>query len=238
MVTAQQLVYEFKRRLHHRNSSYSKALLIEDICSYLTEGLMTYYKNRVIMAEASPLIQSDLRPYEIKEVELSFTNKDKYVIAEYKKDHYQLIRKRILATKEGCEPAELDVRVYQSNDVNHSLSNEMLRPSFEWRETVADEGEEGLYIWHNNEFTIQKVIVDYYKKPEDIHAPSLKAEGEHYVSWDGTIKVEDTVLEMPTYAFKDIADIAVLIALRDIGDMKDFQTQLRKILDVSQIGLQ
>lgn len=236
MIEGVRLFYEFDRRFHHRNSSYSKALSAEDVCSFLTEGLMIYFENRVAVAETSSLVQNDLRNYEVKEVELPIVKEEKdFVVASYMDNHYQLLNQKACASKEGCPSGDIGIRIFQSDDKRSALVNEMMKPSFEWRETVGEEGEDGLYVWHNREFKIDKILVDYYRKPEDIHVPSMK-EGT-YVDWNGVVRTEDTVLDMPTYAFRKIVDIAILCATRDIGDLKDFQSQINKIVNTDKIHL-
>lgn len=234
-IPSKRLVYEFKRRLHHRNSSYSKAIRLEDICSYLTEGLMVVYESLAKHVEVGSEIENYLRPYEMKHVELDIARKTKdYVVAKYKEDHFKILNCEVCAKRDGCNSSNLTVRILDSDDIKTSLTNEMMKPSFEWGETLGEEGSEDLYIYTNQEFDITSVIIDYLRKPVEIHAPSLAEDGQ-YEDWNGEIQTEDTSLDLENFIFKKVADLAVLSALRDLGDMKDFQSQANKILNFEKI---
>jgi len=234
-VPAKRLVYEFKRRFHHRDSSYSKALRIETVCSYLTEGVMTVFEKLAKHVEVGSEVENFLRPYEMKYVELDIIDKTKnYVIADYKPDHFKILNVTACAKKKGCNSQDLRVAILDSDDIKTSLGNEMRKPSFEWGETLAEEGSKGLYVYTNNLFEIHKVTIDYLRRPEEIHAPTL-AESKKYEDWNGIERTEDTELELENFVFKNAVDYAVLVALRDIGDLKDFQSQANKILNFDKI---
>lgn len=240
MISASQLHYDFRRKFNRINSASGRYISVGEIDSYLTEALYIYFENRVAIAETNPLVRNDLRQYEVKKVPLKLSGKDsKCKFAKYPKDFYQLLRTNVRATGTDCkEVRDLITHIIKSDDISESLVSPFWKPSIDWEETFADEAQDGLYVYHNGAFDIKEVQIDYYRKPKNIQAPSLKDVGS-YVDPDGNIITTDQGLDLDsTFAWRKIADIAVLVASRDVGDVTEYQSQLNKIMQVEKIHLQ
>jgi len=233
MVPARKLVYDFKRRLNHRNTSYSTAIDVEDICSYLNEAQNTFFEKRVEQEGTSKIVKDDLRPFEINDsvLELKEQNGGK-ILAEFKNNHYQTIRQRVDIYKEGCGLKEgLPIRIFKADSYDQNIPNTMWSSSYEWEDVMAIKVSKGFQFKKPKDFEIKKVLIDYYRKPTDINAPSLSSRSAYIDSYGNEISEDSGTEFSTTLASQSIVDLAVLYALRDIGDIKDLQTQQNKIIN-------
>lgn len=235
MIPVTKLVYEFKQRLHHRNTSYSQAIEILDVCGYLNQAQNRYFENRVEQQEKSKLVEDDLRAFEMNEVSLTKEEIGNRVLFKYEDDHYQTLRQKVVVSKDTCGEKILPIRIFSSDNYDQNIDNTMWKSSYEWEDIMAIKYSKGFQFRNPDDFDIKEVVVDYYRRPREVHAPSLSARDE-YITSSGENISEDRDCEFDTtLAYEKIVDLAVLFALRDIGDVKDWQTQTSKILNTEKI---
>ena len=217
-ILTKRLLVEFDRKFDRFNGEKKKNLPLETKLNILNEAQMILFAKRIAQAEVNDEIRNSLRPFEEKEKSLKIIKKKaNYIIAEYPKSFYKLLRQRAIATKDCNTPEkELPILIFKSDKINAALKNPFWKPSYEWEHIIGDEGKEGLYSWHNNEFEIKKVIVDYYRRPDELHAPSMSAKGQ-YEDWNGVIRKKDVNCEFSQNIDRiHLVDIAVLLARADI----------------------
>lgn len=237
MVPAKASLIQFNAGYDRLVSRSEQRLSTEDKAMIINQALEIYIENRVSLAELNSEIRNSLRPLEEKEISLKKLKDTKnYSIFEIPKDSYKILRRRIEAEKKGCGVKEFPVRIFQTDDLDDARRSPYWKSSFEWEHALADEGSKGLYIWHENLFDINELIVDYYRKPKPIHFPSM-APGQEYIDWNGKKITKDQGLELDVmFDHRKIIDIAILIAKSYVGDVNDFQIQLNKILNVEKIN--
>lgn len=230
---------EYRRRLNRANSEYSSNVSVKQVDSYLNEALEIWFENRVDLSELNSNVRNDLRQFEIKNRSIELVKKDSiYNVYAYPDNFYKLLRQWAVVSKKGCPDKNVIVFIWESDDISEGLRDPNWKPSYEYEETIADEGEHGLYIWHNGEFTIKKVFVDYYRKPNRIAVPSLITPNNYYELGDVKIS-EDSDLEVDsTYAYRKIIDIAIACTLRDFGDVNDYNSMIQKILFTNSVEKQ
>lgn len=233
---SKRLIVDFDAKYDRFVGGDKKFLKLEDKLLLLNEALEIYFENRVEKAELNSRVREELRPLENKEVELKLVKKkDQFSIFEIPKDNYKILRKRAKVEKGDCGIKDIKVITFQTDDLNNALKNSYWKPSFEWEHTLADEGSEGYYVWHLNDFNIKKLIVDYYRKPKEIHLPSMTTQG-YYVDWNGIKRTKDQDLELDNvYARRIIVDLAYLISSTNLGDTSNFQLQLNKIFNQDKL---
>lgn len=235
MVPVSKLITGFKNRLHHRNSNYSQALDIEEICEYLNEAQFWYVQNRIEQEGRGKLVKDDLRPLENNNVSLDFEKVGDNYFCKFKDDHYQVIRQKAVVSMPECGTKKVKMSVFRADTFNENFDNTMWRSSFYWEDIMAKKDSKGYEIEASSGFTLEDVIIDYYRKPSEIHAPSLSDRAQYKDSY-GNIIEEDQGLELDTtFAYLKIIDLSVLYALRDLGDIKDWQTQQSKIINSEKI---
>jgi hypothetical protein len=242
MVSARRLVNEFKRRYATvRSGNAGRTLSTVDICSYLNEGLSIYFENRAQSYEEQSFVRNELRQLEVKSSvwKVSDTKRDFYIF-DFPEKYYKLLRAEALANRESCGDKYLSVRLVRTNVLNNLIKDPFWKPSFQYEETFADEGDMGLYVYYDREdFEVKELLVDYLRHPQEIHCPScLTADEDVYQTYDGKIIKKDTGLELTaTDSSRKIVDLAVLCAYRDTGQADDYNSQLAKILQTDTIFL-
>ena len=235
MIPASRLVIDFDRRFDRFLSQDNQRLRLEDKLAVINEAIEIYFENKVKIAETNSSVRNILRSLEEKEVSLKNLRDEKhYTIFEIPEKSYTILRQRALVSKEHCGTKEIPVLMFQSDDINNARKSPYWKSSYQWEHAIADEGAKGLYVWHEGDFKIDELIVDYYRRPQEVHAPSMKEE-KFYIDWNGKKQTKDQGLELRDYAYKDIGDIASLIYKANIGDASDYEIQLSKILNVENI---
>lgn len=230
MIACEKLHNAFILKANHSNSNYLKRLSTAQRDIYLNEAKDVVFESLVKTPEIDPEVRNHLRQIERKNVCVECIDKGDYSVAAYPEDFYRRLRQVAIATKEGCEKRELLIHVLQSDKLTESLKSPYWEPSFEYEETLGDDGEDGFYVWHRKKFGVEKVCFDYIRKIGPIACPELEDCGS-YVNEEGE-KV-DTNLDFEidaTYFWRRVVDVAVLMAKRDVDDVTNYQTELQMIV--------
>lgn len=231
MINGKILHDKFRLIVNRKNSGYNENIEPYELDCYLNRALHTWLENRVALAETNAQVENDLRELEIKHHQLSLKNHgEEYDVFELPKDMFSMLRQWALVyTKECCkeEPVRrIDVRLNQSDDLEEVLKSPNWGPSYDWEETVADKGSEGLYVWHNQCFCIKELYIDYIRKPKDIKTPSAMSCGE-YEDAEGNVIKADVCLELTsTYQSDYLVELAAAYYFRDMGDASALQSML------------
>lgn len=240
MITATEVQYEVRRRLNRFNEDYSKKLVVPAIDSYINEAISILEDNSAILYEVRGDVAINLLPLEVRDQSLKISKKDKKVSSELPPDWYKITRIVAIAKHPKCEGTrELVVRKYQTQKISDSIKSPYLEPSYEWEETIGiHDTDKYLEVYHNNKFSIEQVIIDYIKKHPKVYTPSLTEEGKYQLA-SGEWISEDQGLYLDSHnQARQAYDVAALIAMRDLSDMEDFQSQLNKIMftNTHQLG--
>lgn len=234
MITARRLVADFDIRFDRFHTQYEKNFRLVEKLSIINEAFQIYFDNRVRRVEVDSEVRGELRPFEKKEVKFPLIRTtDEYSIFEIPEDKYKILRLRAKIRKGSCPPVNISATIFQTDDLNQSLRNVFWSASYEWEQIIADEGKEGMYLFHQGQFEILEVVADYIFHPGELHAPSL-ASGGTYVDWNGITQTLDRNIDSNVFNSRIIVDIAVLIARNIVGDLNDFQAATSKILNQKQ----
>lgn len=240
-ISATKLHAEFRRRVNRGDTSKNNDFSVLVIDSYLNEAQDIFYTNRLSVLETNPQVREDLRKAEVKQYcdKCKFYSKDNRIcLVQLPKDYYRRIKQTLVAScddERNCQDKELIIRIAQNDDISEILKDPFQKPSFEYERAWGDEGEDGLYIYHNNAYKVQKVCINYYKILPRIAAPSLVDPDGYYINGDGNkVEIDQGYLLDTTDSWLKVVDIAALIAARDAGNMQDYQSELQKILQISK----
>lgn len=243
MIPATRLHSEFLRRVNRLNSQINDKIEINQIDSYLNEAQDIFYNSRLRLLETNPEVRDELRKAEVK----GFCGKCKESknvsqasIFDFPTDYYRLIRHYVTIfcnDDRNCPEKVVTAQKAQTDDLGEILKDPFRKPSFEYEQVWTDEAREGLYVYHNDSFSIRKVCIDYYTTLPRIAFPSLTSKG-FYINSDGEkVSVDSGYILDTTDSWRKVVDIASLIYLRDVSDVNDFQTQLNKILQVERLNI-
>ena len=242
MIPAKKGVYDFRRKGNLSNSGQSTELPLVDIIAYLNEGQEIVFENRVFRAQTNKKTRYDLRPVLKSKQSLEFSKVDsKCYLASFPKDIYQLQNQYAVAVKDCCEDIEKEIiiRVVQSDDLHEARQNPYRKADFFYEQLLGIEDSSGLLVYHEDEMDLLSIIVDYYRKPGEIHAPSLKkckAGEAQYYDYCGNVISKDTFYELDnTYIYNQMVDVAVLLYKKDKQLINDYQLQLSSVLQNEKI---
>lgn len=239
-ISAKKLVYDFRRKMDFVLSGLGKDLPLVDVIAYLNEGQEIWLRAVVPLVETNERIRQDLRLLEVPEYCADCMDvKDGICVFEYPDDLFKVLNERATVTNEECCPGytkDLPLRMQQSDDKNETLRQPYTRASFPWERLNADEKDAGLYVYHQNEMEVRTVCIDYIRKLQPIHAPTLEECVDGYYDYEGVKIIEDSDFELDCrYLDNKIVDIAVLLAKRDLGEFADFQIRLASILQIENL---
>lgn len=243
-ISATKLHQEFRRRVNRINSDKNSLFDVPTIDSYLNEAQDIFYTNRLALLETNPQVREDLRKAEVKNYCAKCTlykNDNRICIVKLPDNCYRRISQTAnvsCSDFRDCDDKDIILRAIQSDDLSEALKDPFRKPSFEFEEGFIDEGEEGLYVYHNNAYKVNKVCINYYKTLPRIAAPSLISPDGYYIDSDGVkIDVNQGFILDSTDCWIKVVDIATLIALRDSSDYNNYQSELNKILQLNQLHI-
>lgn len=231
MIPSRTLHLNFRLKANQGDNGFLKKLSVAQVDQYLNEASDILFANLTRNVELNSEIRNSLRQLEVKNIHLPVSNFEKYSIMQFPTDYYKMIRSYAVATKTGCSmKREINIHITQSEDLNESLKSPYWTPSFAYEETLADEGSDGLYVWHNGEFKIESVCIDYIRKMNRIACPSLVECGFYRDENGNTVSADSPYEVDSTFDWRAVVDIAILMAKRDKGDMTNYQSQLQLLL--------
>lgn len=148
--------------------------------------------------------------------DLQFILKDKEVVS-YKReffneiknlpsDYLYISRVDVFATKNDCTAALIDATLREDANETKLLLNDNDQPSFDFEQTFYTIQGNRIKVFHNNDFTIAKTILYYYRKPKKINKTKL----------DEVWEIKDDLAEL-------IIEGAVAILAGDIESPNVFQ---------------
>jgi len=240
-VSTTKLVYEYKRKKNVNDSGSGVDVQLVDIIAALNESYKIWYDHKVQVAQKDEKTRNDLRVFKNDQVSLKLVKVDENItLAEYPKDLYKRLNQIAHVSKDCCPdyPKVIIPRIIESDDLYEARRNPLRRADYYFEQLLAIESKTGIYIYHEGEMKIDKVLIDYYRKPVEVHAPSLEEcnDGVYY-NYNGEIIKDDVDCEVgsDTFADIDIVNLAVAISERDMNDLAKFQSQMSLILGIQEL---
>lgn len=247
-IPSKKLVNDFLRRSGATYSGAGANITLVETINYLNESQGVIFRAMVKHADKNPEIREDLKKFEVKCHCVPCDCKDDNIcIAKMPDDMFKRLNQKAVACNPDCcgdMEKEIIIRINQSDDINETRQNPFRRADFAYEQLNGDEGAEGLYIYHEDEMEIKEVCIDYYRKPNEIHAPSLAedCEGEdgQYYDYCGRVIDQDTDFEVDC-RFLDSAVVGLAVTLYKLStgtaNFQDYQQQLQSLLQINSLKL-
>lgn len=231
---------EYRRLLNRINTSYEQNIGVIDADAFINGAIDSVFENIAIKFEGNTLVRNHLRQLEVKHKKIKTKKVDKDISRiDYPDNFYMLTRQFAKACKDGCtEEKVINLYMIQTSDLNQSLRDPNWKPSFAWEEALVEDAGNSLLIYHNCEFKIKEVQIDYLRKPKHIATPSLLKTGCDYVTSDGKTITSDINFEIDsTLLWRHIVRVAVGNTLVAMGDTSDYQANLANTMALDKIFL-
>lgn len=234
-VPSTKLVYDFLRKRDGIVSGAENRPPIVDIISYLNEFQEIWFNNSVKEAERNQEASNELRPFlksketlELKRID------DNTLLAKYPKDfHTRLSATANICGIECCKDTikMVNVRILPLDKLHKARKNPFQKSDYQFERLLAHTSSDGLYLYHDNKVEIKDFIIDYYRKPNELHAPSLEeCDGKYYYNYKGQIITEDTEFEGEIYTDNFISDGASILAAADRKEPASFDLAIKRFL--------
>lgn len=107
----------------------------------------------------------------------------------------------ILANKGKCQNRPLYLRLVKHADLWMWLNNSLLRPSFEYEETIGTISSDEFEVYTDGSFTPTEVKITYIRYPN-------KIDKSGYIDFDGSAST-DVDCELSEYLMDELVDLAV-----------------------------
>jgi hypothetical protein len=216
MIPVQELIYEFKLMINKVNRQDNVDIPIEDIVIYLNRAQLSWVKTKInpnnIYKTGYESIRKridDLQVLKVSNAKLAATKtNDSYLIGyecplDSASNYMFYVTSHCAATKNKCDK-NLGIDLVKQGDIRTMYFDSNFSPSFEWRSTLATIGDNKLYVYTADEFTVKEVYMTYLRYPNTIDV-------EGYEKLDGALS-QNVDCELPEYAKPDIVDLAVKFA--------------------------
>lgn len=159
-----------------------------------------YLKDIIDNLRSSDLVQKAQKFLEQKPLSLSGTG---YMHEKFEFPDDYLKREEVIgiATSGSCGTGLMSLEEIKPSDVDYWLTDEYLKPSFDYRESFYYVGEDSVNIYNDGSFTFSTVNLIYYRKPVRLDIAGYERE-------DGSAS-EDIETEWEEPEVRDIIKVAV-----------------------------
>ena len=235
MYSIKEAHYKFKQHANKVDGLRNANFLVPQIDQYLWEAYVIYIENICEYLEVNQKRRDDIRQLEIKNLELpvvKLANND-YYTATLPENYYRYLESYSVCKTNKCPEKTIKNYFIQKDDIY--INDPMFNSSYTFERVNLDMSGDKLYLYIEG-FDITKVYLTYIRKPLRPGNPQDFTYGNgQYKLPDGTQAIQRDIEIDSTFQANKIIDIAVLIAMRDVGNTIDFETQLNKILNISKI---
>ena len=187
-IKTSKLVYDFHRKYHAIISGKGQDHALADIIAYINEAQEIWFENRVFIAQTNQKVRNDLRVYKEDKVSLGCSKiDDKCCLAKYPSNLYHRLNQLALVSKDCCpnRTKEIIPRILQSDDLHEARRNPYRKSNYFFEQLLAVETKNGLILYHDGDMKIENVFSDFYRKPNELHAPSHEMCADGYYMYDG-----------------------------------------------------
>lgn len=217
-------------------TSQTVEISVRYIDSVIEEAMQLVYELCVDNADINHRVIEDLRPLVKDDILLKVIKESEdYSVYELPKDYFRIKRLYGKVSKAGCPQKNLRIWKAKANEINNSLRDENWKPSYQWGITFYDAVSNGIKVFHNGEFGIDRLKIDYYKKFTPIRCPA-KEDDNFYVWYEGTKITSNQETEfLANYIIRRFTDVAAAIIQRDKGDTQEFSLKLQGIMSLENL---
>lgn len=153
----------------------------------------------------------------LKEEEITVKKQDLYYYSDLPEDYYHM--RRVRATTNGCS---IGCYPAKEGDVNVLLNDEFWKPSKEWGETFYTLAGNQVRIYHNNEFSVSKADLIYYRYPLNINMD----DGFEDINGEATVDVDP---EFKGSSLIEILNLTIHHLAGNINDVARYQMFSNKV---------
>ena len=239
MISARKLVADTRSKINSIDTGSGQAFSVIDIVRALNDAYEILVENNIKLTDTSSVARDNLRKLEIKNYSLKLENRGDHYFAKYPDDLYKRLNHVAVAKCDQCEKTKRIIpRIVQSDDLHEARRNPYRKANFGWEQLIADEGGDGLFLYTDEAYNLEKVIIDYYRKIRYIEVPSLaECNNYEYGDYDDRVIKEDVNFDLDsTYIARKVTDIAALLIKTDINDRESVALRIQQLSVTDKIN--
>ena len=238
MISARKLVADTRSKINSIDTGSGQAFSVIDILRALNDAYEILVENNIKVTDVNSEARDNLRKLEIKNYELTLEPRGDYYFAKYPDNLYKRLNQVVIAKCDQCEDIKRIIpRIVQSDDLHEARRNPYRKANFGWEQLIADEGGDGLFIYTDKAYGLEKVIIDYYRKIKYLEVPSLaECNNYEYADYDDRVIKEDVNFDLDsTYIARKVSDIAALLLKTDVNDRESVALRIQQMSVTDQI---
>jgi hypothetical protein len=225
-MTVKEMHYDFKAKFNALDSQKNRDFLVPELDAKLCEAQDFFVKlvaqprlQRETGFELNQRSIDDIRTIVIDQKLSNAVTTTKFddnsYIANLPTDYWFYVNSNVYATKGKCMLVKMRRTILVQHDDEHE-TNPFYKSSFEWGEINVNFNSEGLRLYTDGTFTIDKVAFQYLKQPSRIHNAE-DWRGGSYKTLDGVVLTGTQDCKLPVGVHREIVDIAVMLTAGDLG---------------------
>ena len=236
-MTIQAMHYDYKQKLNVIDSQKYRNLEVPEIDWKLNEAQEVFIKmiaeprvQRELGFEFNQRTIDDIRTVvkdqKLNEYTTATVFDESSFIVGLPIDYWFLAKIKIIASKGKCK----NILLYDSQSIQHDDNAEASsfdKSSFEWRAANYSYNSQGIRIFTDSTFTIDKVGFDYIMQPKRMHNAADWRSGT-YEGLDGKTYTGRQDCILPEGTHREIVDLAVLITAGDLN-LSSYNTKMNKL---------
>lgn len=215
-MTIKDMHYDFKKKYNKVDSQQNRNLLIPEIDWTLNEAYELYVK-MIAQPRTKSYLGFEVNQRSIDDIRTIVINGNCLDvvsnIATLPDDYWHHVKSYALISKGIClnVKAKFHIRQHDDDFENSPFDNS----NFEWRTVNGLFYQDGIQVYTDGTFTVNKVCIDYIKKLKYIHnAEDFR--GGTYKLPSGVVLTGSEDCELPEHTHREIVDIAVALASGEI----------------------
>ena len=216
-MTIEQMHYDFKVKINRIDTTRNRDFYIPEIDWMLNEAQELFVKMVAFPRrytglgfEVNQRTTDDIKPLVVFRYVLIPNSDNEVVLPE---DYWHYLRGEVIMSKGKCN--EVEGRIYVRQHDDEFEKSPFDKSSFEWREVNATFYDNRMKLY-NRDFTVDRVLLTYLRRPVYMHFAQGFGSGS-YTLPDGTILTGKQDCELPEHTHREIVDIAVMLATRNIN---------------------
>jgi len=202
----------------------------------LIEAQQLFMEISTDLAQVDRRVEEDIRVLREYDSKLEFVkNEDTYTVYALPNNYF---RDNLCYGKISCDECpEKKLKLFKAkaNEETHLLDDYNWKPSWEWGSSFYVLVKDGIKVYHNGQFEIKGIYLDYYRKPVEWRTASNAINGE-YVSSDQILINQDYVSELTqNYQLRRLTDIAAVMIERDFNQEQQWQSKISAITNLENL---
>lgn len=227
--------YDLKQKLNKIDSHQHRNLRVPEIDWKLNEALEIFIKivaeprlNSYLGFEVNQRTIDDIRTLVVNSHILTPTTIDDSTYYVNLPQNYMFYVSSEIEIKKGICPSKYVRSTVVQHDDKHK-NNTFYSSSFEWNTVNIRFYENKIKIFTDTTFTVERMSLDFIKKPLYIHnAQDYQPTGSYYLPDNITLLSGFQNCELPEHTHREIVDIAVRLIAGDLS-LADFQLKESKL---------